>query len=364
MNALHLMQEGYGFLRQSKFNYLPSTNDIYVSPNLIKKFNLRAGVAIQGKTIKTKENPALSEINSINDLSTEQYLKLVPFDQLVPSHPDERLRLETTNGPISMRVLDLISPIGKGQRGLIVSPPKSGKTYILKEIADSIKSNDPKSNVVVLLIDERPEEVTDMKMSLENRGVKIIASTFDRPAKEHIQIAEITIEMAKRKVEMGQDVVIILDSITRLSRAYNSEVPHSGRTITGGLDINALAKPKHFFGSARKIVSGGSLTIIASALMDTGSKMDDIIFEEFKGTGNMEVYLDRKMADRRIFPAVDINKSGTRKEEMLFHPDELKLVWKLRKVISDMNPSTVMEHLTNRMSKTLTNAEFLMSMRS
>jgi transcription termination factor Rho len=363
--TLEVLPDGFGFLRSPDYNYLPCPDDIYISPSQIRRFGLRTGSIVSGQIRPPKENEryfALLRVEAINYQDPELLTQKVVFDDLTPHHPTERLRLETDPSEINMRVVDLITPIGKGQRGLIVAPPRTGKTVLLQKIANSILRNHPEVYVMVLLIDERPEEVTDMERNVKGPRCEVISSTFDEPASRHLQVAEMVIEKAKRLVEYGQDVVILLDSITRLARAYNTEVPHSGKILTGGVDANALHKPKRFFGAARAIEEGGSLTILATALIDTGSRMDEVIFEEFKGTGNMELHLDRRLVDKRVWPAIDVNRSGTRKEELLLNPEELRRVYILRKVLSDMNPVEAMELLVNRMSKTKSNAEFLMSM--
>jgi transcription termination factor Rho len=362
--VLEILPEGYGFLRSQDWNYLYGPDDIYVSPSQIKRFNLRTGDTILGQVRPPKDGErylALLKVETVNGLDPEDAKHRVSFDNLRPRYPEERLDLEVVGeeGSISMRVVDLIAPIGKGQRGLIVSPPKAGKTTILQEMANSISKNSPEVHLIVLLIDERPEEVTDME---EHVDAEVISSTFDEPAERHVQVAEMVMEKAKRLVEHGKDVVILLDSITRLARAYNTIVPHSGRILSGGVDANALHKPKRFFGAARNIEEGGSLTIIATALVETGSRMDEVIFEEFKGTGNMELVLDRHISDRRIFPAIDLNRSGTRKEEFLLSDTELNRVYLLRNFLSDMPPAEAIEFLLSRMSRTRDNQEFLDSM--
>ena len=362
--VLEILPEGYGFLRSQEFNYLYGPDDIYVSPSQIKRFDLRTGDTITGQVRPPKRGErylALLKIEGLSGLSPEESGKRVQFDNLRPTYPEKRLDLEVPGeaGSISTRVLDLIAPIGKGQRGLIVSPPKAGKTIILQEIAHSISINDPEIHLIVLLIDERPEEVTDMAGHV---NAEVIASTFDEPAERHVQVAEMVMEKAKRLVEHGKDVVILLDSITRLARAYNSTMPHSGRIMSGGVDAKALHKPKRFFGAARNIENGGSLTIIATALIETGSRMDEVIFEEFKGTGNMELLLDRTISDKRIFPAIDLNRSGTRKEELLLNETELNRVYLLRNFLADMPPEEAIEFLLARMARTETNQEFLDSM--
>jgi transcription termination factor Rho len=363
--TLEVLPDGFGFLRSPDYNYLPCPDDIYVSPSQIRRFGLKTGAIVAGQIRPPKENEryfALLRVEAINYEDPETLSDRVSFDDLTPLHPTGRLILETQAEEINMRVVDMVTPIGKGQRGLIVAPPRTGKTVLLQKIANSILANQPDAYVMVLLIDERPEEVTEMERSVKGPTAEVISSTFDEPAARHIQVAEMVIEKAKRMVEFGKDVVILLDSITRLARAYNTEAPHSGKILTGGIDASALQKPKRFFGAARKIEEAGSLTILATALIDTGSRMDDVIFEEFKGTGNMELHLDRRLVDKRVWPAIDVNRSGTRREELLMDPEELRRVWILRRVLNDMNPVEAMELLTGRMRKTKCNAEFLMSM--
>jgi transcription termination factor Rho len=363
--TLEVLPDGFGFLRSPDYNYLPCPDDIYVSPSQIRRFGLKTGAIVSGQIRPPKENEryfALLRVEAINFEDPDKLSEKVGFDDLTPLHPQGRIRLETTPDEINMRVVDLVTPLGFGQRGVIVAPPRTGKTILLQKIANSILTNHPESYVMVLLIDERPEEVTDMERSVKGPTAEVISSTFDEPASRHIQVAEMVIEKAKRMVEFGKDVVILLDSITRLARAYNSEAPHSGKILTGGVDASALQKPKRFFGAARKIEEAGSLTILATALTDTGSRMDDVIFEEFKGTGNMELHLDRRLVDKRIWPAIDVNRSGTRREELLMDAEELRRVWILRRVLNDMNPVEAMELLTGRMRKSKLNAEFLMSM--
>jgi transcription termination factor Rho len=360
--VLEILQDGFGFLRSPNYNYLPCPDDIYVSPSQIRKFNLRTGDTVSGQIRPPKESEryfALLKVEAVNFEQPEKARDKILFDNLTPLYPDERILLETSPDETSMRIMDLLSPMGKGQRGLIVAPPYSGKTILLQKIANSITTNYPNVVLIVLLIDERPEEVTDMQRSVNG---EVIASTFDEPAERHVQVAEMVLEKAKRLVEHQKDVVILLDSITRLARAYNTVVPHSGKILSGGVDSSALHKPKRFFGAARNIEEGGSLTIIATALVDTGSRMDEVIFEEFKGTGNMELQLDRNLFQKRIYPAIDVKRSNTRKEDMLMHPDELNRVWILRKVLSELNPIEAMELLSDRIKKTKTNAEFLMSL--
>ncbi|MDH5589339.1 MAG: transcription termination factor Rho [Gemmatimonadota bacterium] len=360
--VLEILPEGYGFLRSQDWNYLYGPDDIYVSPSQIKRFDLRTGDTVVGQVRPPKEGErylALLKVESLNGASPEAVQHRVAFDNLRPRYPECRLRLEADEAHLAMRVMDLIAPIGKGQRGLIVSPPKAGKTTILQQIANSISENHPDVHLIVLLIDERPEEVTDMQ---EHVDAEVISSTFDEPAERHTQVAEMVMEKAKRLVEQGKDVVILLDSITRLARAYNVTVPHSGKILSGGVDANALHKPKRFFGAARNIEEGGSLTIIATALIETGSRMDEVIFEEFKGTGNMELILDRHIADKRIFPAIDLNRSSTRKEELLLSDTELNRVYLLRNFLSDMPPTEAIEFLLTRMKRTTNNKDFLDSM--
>ena len=360
--VLEILPDGFGFLRSMNNNYLAGPRDIYVSPSQIRKFNLKTGDYIYGQVRTPKENEkyhALLKIEQINYKDPNEALKRKDFDELIPLYPMERIKLETTPDNMPARVMDLITPIGKGQRGLIVAPPRTGKTMLLQNIANSITTNHPEIKIIVLLIDERPEEVTDMKRSVK---AEVISSTFDESPEKHIQVAEIVLERAKRLVEFGYDVLILLDSITRLARAYNSVIPPSGKVLSGGLDSNALQKPKRFFGAARNVEGDGSLTIIATALIDTGSRMDDVIFEEFKGTGNMELHLDRGLSDRRIFPAIDITRSGTRKEELLVPKDQLNRIWILRKILIEMNDIDAMLFLLDKLSKTKTNKEFLDSM--
>jgi len=360
--VLECLPDGFGFLRAPDYNYLPGPDDIYVSPSQIRKFDLRTGDTISGQIRPPKDGEryfALIKVEAINFEPPDESRNKLFFDNLTPLYPAERIRLEAGKDNISARVLDLLTPIGKGQRGLIVSPPRTGKTMLLQCIANSITTNHPEITLIVLLIDERPEEVTDMQRTVKG---EVISSTFDEPAARHVQVAEMVIEKAKRLVEHRRDVVILLDSITRLARAYNTVVPPSGKVLSGGVDSNALQRPKRFFGAARNVEEGGSLTIIATALIDTGSRMDDVIFEEFKGTGNMEINLDRKLVDKRVFPAIDINKSGTRKEELLVPRDELNRIWVLRKVLNPLSPVESMELIIDKLSKTKSNAEFLSSM--
>ena len=360
--VLEIMQDGYGFLRSSDYNYLASPDDIYVSPSQIKLFGLKTGDTVKGLIRPPKEGEkyfALLKVESVNGKTTEEIRDRVAFEYLTPLFPEEKLNLSTTADNMSTRILDLFCPIGKGQRGMIVAQPKTGKTVLLKNIANAIAENHPEVYLLVLLIDERPEEVTDMARSVK---AEVIASTFDEQAERHVKVASIVLEKAKRMVECGHDVVILLDSITRLARAYNTVVPSSGKILSGGVDANALHKPKRFFGAARNIENGGSLTIIATALIETGSKMDEVIFEEFKGTGNMELVLDRKLSNKRVYPAIDVTASGTRREDLLLKEEELQRVWILRKYMADMNSNEAMELLLNRMKGTRNNNEFLLSM--
>jgi transcription termination factor Rho len=362
--TLEVLPDGFGFLRSPDYNYLPCPDDIYISPSQIRRFGLRTGAVVAGQIRPPKENEryfALLRVEAINYHDPDLLSQKAVFDDLTPFHPQERLRLETDPSELNTRIIDLITPIGKGQRGLIVAPPRTGKTVLLQKMANAIIRNHPECYVIVLLIDERPEEVTDMIRSVRGPKVEVVSSTFDEPTARHLQVAEMVIEKAKRLVEYGYDVVILLDSITRLARAYNTEIPTSGKILSGGLDANALHKPKRFFGAARKVEEGGSLTILATALIDTGSKMDDVIFEEFKGTGNMELHLDRRLVDRRIYPAIDVNRSGTRKEELLRSPDELRMIHILHRVLSDMHPVEAMELLLKQVSKHKCNADFLNS---
>ena len=360
--VLEVLPEGYGFLRSQDWNYLYGPDDIYVSPSQIKRFDLRTGDTVMGQVRPPKEGErylALLKVERVNGDEPDKAKHRVAFDNLRPRYPDQRIHLEAAASDISMRVMDLVAPIGKGQRGLIVAPPKAGKTILMQKMANAITENHPEVHLIVLLIDERPEEVTDMQ---ENVKAEVISSTFDEPADRHTQVAEMVLEKAKRLVEHGKDVVILLDSITRLARAYNVTVPHSGKILSGGVDAHALHKPKRFFGAARNIEEGGSLTIIATALVETGSRMDEVIFEEFKGTGNMELVLDRHVADKRIFPAIDLNRSGTRKEDLLLSETELARIYLLRNFLSDMPPAEAIEFLLSRMKKVKTNQEFLDSM--
>ena len=361
--VVEILPDGFGFLRSPDYNYLPGPDDIYVSPSQIRRFGMKNGNIVSGQIRPPKEGEryfALLRVEAINYENPEALQDKVVFEDLTPLHPDERLVMEVEPENVEVRIVDLITPIGKGQRGLIVAPPKSGKTVLLQKLANAIAQNNPHIYLIILLIDERPEEVTDMKRNVQ--AAEVISSTFDEPASRHLQVAQMVQDKARRMVEYGQDVVILLDSITRLARAHNTEMPHSGKILSGGIDASALTKPKRFFGSARNIEEGGSLTIIATALIDTGSKMDDVIYEEFKGTGNMELHLDRNLFERRIFPAIDINRSATRKEELLLDPEELRRVWLLRKVFNDMNPIEAIELLIDKMKKTGSNAEFLMSL--
>ena len=363
--TLEILPDGFGFLRSPDYHYLPCPDDIYISPSQIRRFGLRTGTTVAGQIRPPKESEryfALLRVEAINFEDPKTLSEKIFFDDLTPLHPENRLVMESLPDELNTRIVDLVSPIGKGQRGLIVSPPRAGKTILLSKMAQSVLTNHPECYVIVLLIDERPEEVTEMERTVRGDSCEVISSTFDEPPARHIQVAEMVIEKAKRQVEYGQDVVIFLDSITRLARAHNTEAPNSGKIMTGGIDAAALQKPKRFFGAARKIEEGGSLTILATALVDTGSRADDHIFEEFKGTGNMELHLDRRLVDKRVWPAIDVNRSGTRREEMLMDPEELRRTWILRKVLHDMNPIEAMELLVTRMGKTQSNAEFLMGM--
>jgi transcription termination factor Rho len=363
--TLEVLPDGFGFLRSPDYHYLSCPDDIYVSPSQIRRFGLKTGTTVSGQIRPPKENEryfALLRVEAINYQDPNLLAGKVSFDDLTPLHPDERIRMETTADEVAMRVVDLIVPIGFGQRGLIVSPPRAGKTILMQKMAKAALANYPDLYVFMLLIDERPEEVTDMERQVKGRNCEVISSTFDEAAARHIQVSEMVLEKAKRMVEYGYDVLIFLDSITRLARAWNAECPNSGKILSGGVDANALQRPKRFFGAARKVEEGGSLTIIATALIDTGSRMDEVIFEEFKGTGNQEILLDHKLVDRRIWPAIDINRSGTRREEMLLDPEEHRRVCILRRVLNDMNPPDAMELLVGRLGKTKSNAEFLMSM--
>jgi transcription termination factor Rho len=362
--VLECLPDGFGFLRAPEYNYLPGPDDIYVSPSQIRKFDLRTGDTVSGQVRPPKDGEryfALIKVEAVNFEDPDVARTKIFFDNLTPLYPQGRLKMETTKENLTGRVLDLLCPVGKGQRGLIVAPPRTGKTMMLQNMANSVTTNHPEVALIVLLIDERPEEVTDMQRTVKG---EVISSTFDEPPQRHIQVAEMVLEKAKRLVEHKRDVVILLDSVTRLARAYNAVTPPSGKVLSGGIDANALQRPRRFFAAARNIEEGGSLTIMATALIDTGSRMDDVIFEEFKGTGNMEINLDRRLVDKRIFPAIDINRSGTRKEELLMPPDELNRVWVLRKVLNPLSPVEAMELLLGRLSKTKSNAEFLASMSS
>ncbi|MCW5775517.1 MAG: transcription termination factor Rho [Phycisphaeraceae bacterium] len=362
--TLEIMPDGFGFLRSPEQSYLPGPDDIYVSPSQVRRFGLRKGMIVRGAIRPPKESEkyfALLRVDKVNGREPSKIHELVNFEDLTPLHPEQRFILETSPDAIEMRVVDLVAPIGKGQRALIVAPPRTGKTVLLQKMTQAITKNYPDVKIIVLLVDERPEEVTDFRRNTDP-SVEVVASTFDEQSSRHVAVAEVVIEKAKRMVEFGDDVVILLDSITRLARAYNAEMPHSGKIMTGGLDSNALQRPKKFFGAARAIERGGSLTIIGTALVDTGSKMDEVIFEEFKGTGNSELHLDRKLVEKRIWPAIDISASGTRREELLLDPKELELVHRLRKVLSDMNVVEAMELMKSRLKKVKTNAEFLMTM--
>jgi transcription termination factor Rho len=360
--VLEILPDGFGFLRAPDYNYLPGPDDIYVSPSQIRRFDLRTGDTVSGQVRPPKEGEryfALLKVEAVNFENPELFKEKILFDNLTPLFPNQRFRLETTGDEISMRIMDLITPLGKGQRGLLVAPPRTGKTVLLQKIANSITKNHPEVILIVLLIDERPEEVTDFQRSVK---AEVVSSTFDEPATRHVQVAEMVIEKAKRLVEHKRDVVILLDSITRLGRAYNTIVPPSGKVLSGGVDSNALQRPKRFFGAARNIEEGGSLTIIATALIDTGSRMDDVIFEEFKGTGNMELHLDRRLVDKRLFPAIDIFRSGTRREELLLTPTELNKMWVLRKVLGTMGVVEAMELLQEKIKETKSNEDFLRAM--
>ncbi|MDD5174600.1 MAG: transcription termination factor Rho [Candidatus Omnitrophota bacterium] len=360
--VLEILPDGFGFLRSPDYNYLPGPDDIYISPSQIRKFSLRTGDTVSGQIRPPKEGEryfALLKVEAVNLGNPEETKDKTLFDNLTPIYPNERFLLETKSHEASTRIMDMLTPVGKGQRGMIVAPPYSGKTVLLQKFANALTTNYPEVVLIVLLIDERPEEVTDMQRLVKG---EVISSTFDEPAERHIQVAEIVLEKAKRLVECGKDVVILLDSITRLARAYNTCVPHSGKILSGGVDSNALQKPKRFFGAARKIEEGGSLTIVATALVDTGSRMDEVIFEEFKGTGNMEIQLDRNLFQKRIYPAIDIKRSNTRREELLINNDELKKIWLMRKVLNELNSDEAMQLLIEKLSKTKTNAEFLMSL--
>ena len=363
--TLEILPDGFGFLRSPDYHYLPCPDDIYVSPSQIRRFGLRKGATVAGQVRPPKESEryfALLRVEAVNDQPPAEASGHVFFDDLTPLHPQQRLQLDADPSDLAPRVVDMIAPIGMGQRALIVSPPRAGKTVLMQKLAQAVLANHPQAYVIVLLIDERPEEVTDMERQVAGPNCEVISSTFDEPPSRHIQVSEMVIEKAKRMVENGRDVVIFLDSITRLARAWNTEAPNSGKILTGGVDSAALQHPKRFFGAARCVEEGGSLTIIATALVDTGSKMDEVIFEEFKGTGNTELHLDRRMVERRVWPAVDVNKSGTRREELLMDPEELERVWLLRRVLNDMNPVEAMELLTSRLRRTKTNDEFLRTM--
>jgi transcription termination factor Rho len=360
--TLEILPDGFGFLRSADYNYLPCADDIYISPSQIRRFGLRSGAVVAGQIRPPKENEryfALLRVEAINYQDPELLTQKVVFDDLTPLHPNKRFKLETDAKELNTRVIDLLTPIGKGQRGLIVAPPRTGKTVLLQKLAIAIQKNHPECYLIVLLIDERPEEVTEMSRTVKGPRAEVVSSTFDEPASRHVQVSEMVIEKAKRLVEFGTDVVIFLDSITRLARAYNTEAPSSGKILSGGVDATALHKPKRFFGAARNVEEGGSLTILATALVDTGSRMDDVIFEEFKGTGNMELHLDRRLVEKRVWPAINIAASGTRKEELLRDEDELKWIYILHKVMSDMSPVEAMELLTNRMGRSKSNEEFL-----
>lgn len=363
--VLEILPDGFGFLRSPKYSYIASPDDVYVSPSQIRRFGLRSGNIVSGQIRPPKESEkyfALLRVEAINYQEPDKLTEKVVFRDLTPLHAEERIILETTQDEVGMRIVDLVTPIGKGQRGLIVAPPRTGKTVLLQKFANAISTNHPEIRMIVLLIDERPEEVTDFQRKVA-KDVEVISSTFDEPTARHCQVAEMVIEKAKRMVEYGEDVLILLDSITRLARAYNTEMPHSGKILTGGVDANAMQMPKRFFGAARNIEHGGSLTILATALVDTGSKMDEVIFEEFKATGNMEIHLDRQLVERRIYPSINIGKSGTRREELLLDPKELELAYRLRKVLAEMNLVEAVELLKNRLAKTRTNAEFLMTLK-
>ena len=362
--VLEILPDGYGFLRSQNYSYLPGPDDIYISPSQIKRFGLRTGDTVTGQIRPPKDNErffALLRVEAVNFESPDKARQRNLFDTLTPLYPNERINMETTRKDYSTRIMNLLTPIGKGQRGLIVAQPRTGKTILLQKIANAITQNHPEVELMVLLIDERPEEVTDMERSVD---AEVVSSTFDEPAERHVQVADMVLEKAKRLVEYKKDVVILLDSITRLARAHNTVVPHSGKILSGGVDSNALQKPKRFFGSARNVEEGGSLTIMATALIDTGSRMDEVIFEEFKGTGNMELVLDRRLTDRRIFPSLDINKSGTRKEELLLSREELSRIWVLRKLLNEMNIIEGMEFLLEKMAETKSNTDFLRNMNS
>ncbi|MCH2213264.1 MAG: transcription termination factor Rho [Fuerstiella sp.] len=363
--TLEILPDGFGFLRSPDYHYLPCPDDIYVSPSQIRRFGLRTGATVAGQIRPPKENEryfALLRVEAINGEDPALLTAKISFDDLTPLHPDRRLRIAEDSESVSTRVVDLVAPIGMGQRGLIVSPPRAGKTILLQQLALAVQQNHSDAYVIVLLIDERPEEVTDMEQRLKGTNCEVVSSTFDEPTSRHIQVSEMVIEKARRMVEYGRDVIIFLDSITRLARAWNTEIPNSGKTLSGGVDATALQHPKRFFGAARNIQEGGSLTIVATALVDTGSRMDEVIFEEFKGTGNTELHLDRRLVEKRIWPAIDINRSGTRREELLMNDDELQKIWLLRRVLNDMSPLEAMEMLTGRLRRTKSNAEFLLTM--
>ena len=363
--TLQIMPDGFGFLRSPELSYLAGPDDIYVSPSQVRRFGLRRGMTVRGAIRPPKESEkyfALLRVDTVNGRDPAAIHDMVNFEDLTPMHPEERFLLETTPDQIEMRIVDLVAPIGKGQRALIVAPPRTGKTVLMQRMTKAINTNYPECKIFVLLVDERPEEVTDFKRQCAGTNVEVVASTFDEQSDRHVAVAEVVIEKAKRSVEFGEDVVILLDSITRLARAYNSNIPHSGKIMSGGLDSNALQRPKKFFGAARAIERGGSLTIIGTALVDTGSKMDEVIFEEFKGTGNSELHLDRRLVEKRIYPAIDVAASGTRREELLMDAKEMELVYRLRKVLADMNVVEAMELLKSRLGKQKSNAEFLMSM--
>ncbi|MCH2203191.1 MAG: transcription termination factor Rho [Fuerstiella sp.] len=363
--TLEILPDGFGFLRSPDYHYLPCPDDIYVSPSQIRRFGLRTGATVAGQIRPPKENEryfALLRVEAINGEDPALLTAKISFDDLTPLHPDQRLRIAENPESLSTRVVDLVAPIGLGQRGLIVSPPRAGKTILLQQLASAVLQNHSDAYVIVLLIDERPEEVTDMEQRLKGANCEVVSSTFDEPTSRHVQVSEMVIEKAKRMVEYGRDVIIFLDSITRLARAWNTEIPNSGKTLSGGVDASALQHPKRFFGAARSIQEGGSLTIVATALVDTGSRMDEVIFEEFKGTGNTELHLDRRLVEKRIWPAIDINRSGTRREELLMNDDELQKTWLLRRVLNDMSPLEAMEMLTSRLRRTKSNAEFLLTM--
>nr|WP_315854471.1 transcription termination factor Rho [Alienimonas chondri] len=363
--TLEILPDGFGFLRSPDYHYLPCPDDIYVSPSQIRRFGLKTGATVAGQIRPPKENEryfALLRVEAVGGKDPAAVHGMVPFDDLTPLHPQERLQLAADAQQLSTRVVDLVAPIGLGQRGLIVSPPRAGKTVLLQQLAQATIAGHPDAYVIVLLIDERPEEVTEMERQVKGRNCEVVSSTFDEPPSRHIQVSEMVIEKAKRLVEFGQDVVIFLDSITRLARAWNTETPHSGKVLTGGVDAGALQHPKRFFGAARNVEEGGSLTIVATALVETGSKMDEVIFEEFKGTGNTELHLDRKLVEKRIWPAIDVNKSGTRREELLREPEEQRQVDRMRRTLSGMNPTDAMDLLVNRLSKSKSNAEFLDAM--